>query len=269
MYPHTDVDNILKIKSIYTAFEQKPEKNYCFKGEYHNFWEIVIVQEGEVGISAGSDIHILKKGQAFLHEPMEFHSLWNEGKKEPHIIILSFEATDMPECSSRFFEIEDVEYPKKLLRQIRTAFIFNDICAEGITHKELLDYQLAVKNLEIFLLKTIANGTSENPVIKTRMARNYSLIINVLEKNVHKNLSISEIAHLCNMSEVNLKKTFSKYTGVGIMNYFNRLKMNKAVALLSAGMSVGEVADALGFSNQNYFSTAFKRITGNSPSFYK
>lgn len=269
MYPHTDIDNILKIKSIYSAFEQKINKDCFFKGEYHNFWKIVIVQEGEVGITSGSNIYILKKGQAFLHKPMDFHCLWGEAKNNPHIIVLSFEIADMPECSSGVFEIDDLDYTKNLLQQIRTSFAFQDICTYGILDDSLLDYQLAVKNLELFLLKTISGKKLQITPVQTRMTRNYALIVNVLEKNIHKNLSASEIAQLCNMSEVNLKKTFSKFTGIGIMNYFNHLKMNKAVSLLAQGLSIGEIASALGFLNQNYFSTAFKRIMGNTPSSYR
>ena len=66
-----------------------------------------------------------------------------------------------------------------------------------------------------------------------------------------------------------LKKTFSKYSGIGIKNFYNTMIMNKAKSLLRAGYSVSETASALHFENTNYFSTAFKRITGNSPSHYK
>ena len=91
----------------------------------------------------------------------------------------------------------------------------------------------------------------------------------VLENNVTKPLSVPEIAKMCNMSEINLKKTFSKYSGMGVIKYFNRLKIAEATEMIKNGMSVAETAAALGFANQNYFSTVFKRITGNSPGFYK
>ena len=68
------------------------------------------------------------------------------------------------------------------------------------------------------------------------------------------------------MSEINLQKTFSRYAGVGIMEYFNRIKMRKATELLVEGLSVKETALKLGFHDQNYFSTMFKRITGHTPS---
>ncbi|MBQ2754988.1 MAG: helix-turn-helix transcriptional regulator, partial [Clostridia bacterium] len=62
---------------------------------------------------------------------------------------------------------------------------------------------------------------------------------------------------------------FTKCTGIGIKTYFNKLKVNKAKVLLKEGNSVSDTAYALGFTDQNYFSTMFKRITGNPPTFYK
>ena len=44
---------------------------------------------------------------------------------------------------------------------------------------------------------------------------------------------------------------------------------SEAKQMLSEGEPVTTVADSLGFSSQNYFSTAFKRKTGVSPSEYK
>ena len=68
---------------------------------------------------------------------------------------------------------------------------------------------------------------------------------------------------------INLQKSFSYYAGVGVMEYFNRQKMRRAAELMAEGYSVREAALAVGFSDQNYFSTVFKRITGHSPSAVK
>ena len=45
--------------------------------------------------------------------------------------------------------------------------------------------------------------------------------------------------------------------------------MTEAAGLLGSGLNVTEVADKLGFSSQSYFSTAFRRVMGVSPSAYR
>ena len=48
----------------------------------HNFWEIVCVLEGEVGVASANDLYTLSKGQAVIHSPMEFHNIWSENLKK-------------------------------------------------------------------------------------------------------------------------------------------------------------------------------------------
>ncbi len=269
MYGNLDVRDVFRIKSLHTAFEEQFESNYDFPGERHDFWEIVIVLEGEIGIVAESEVYILKKGQAVIHEPMEFHRLWSEGNSRPRIIIFSFGADGMPKFSAKVFEILDLKSPMKILEQIKNAYETSKMNVEKVKESDGVAYQLALKKLELFILNTISQKIRKNSTEKPKTAKNYATIVNVMENNIENNLSVAQIARLCNMSEISLKKTFSKYSGMGVMAYFNNMKITAAIDMIKNGMTVQETANKLGFSNQNYFSTVFKRITGMPPSAYK
>lgn len=104
MYGYVDLGDVFRIKEIFTAYRHRFESDYYFIGESHDFWEIVIVLDGELGVTAGKDVFVLEKGQAVLHEPMEFHRLWSEGNSCPDIIIFSFSADMMPEYSSKILK---------------------------------------------------------------------------------------------------------------------------------------------------------------------
>ena len=267
MFGYIDVEEIFRIKTMYTAFEQTYKSDYEYVGEHHNFWEIVMVMEGELGVTAGNKVFVLKKGQAVIHEPMEFHRLWSEGNSCPKIIIISFGAVCMPKLSDKVFEITDLEVPETILIDIKNVFEMYKINTIGI--KDKVGYQKVIKNLEMFILEIVSRKIKKTSTVKSQTAKNYTNIVNTMERNIDKNLSVAEIAKFCNMSEINLKKTFSRYSGMGVMAYFNQLKVTAATTMIRNGMTIQETANALGFSNQNYFSTVFKRITGNPPSFYK
>lgn len=269
MFGNVDVNNVFKITALHTAFEEKFHSSYYFNGEYHNFWEMVIVLEGKLGVTAGSDIFQLKKGQAVIHEPMEFHRLWSEGDSQPKIIVFSFSALNMPEYFSKVFEIADTNIPIMILSSIKSAFETKDYNVTGIKDTSNIDYQLSLKRLELFILDRIPHKTRKGGNLESQTAKNYTAIVNILEDNMDKRLSVSDIAELSKMSQINLKKTFSRYSGMGVMEYFNQLKINAAIPMLKNGLSVQETALSLGFLNQNYFSTVFKRITGKSPSHYR
>ena len=266
---HVNLPDVFRIQSIYTAFERFYDYNYQFRGERHNFWELVIVMDGQIGVTANTEVFTLSKGQAILHEPMEFHRLWNVENQCTTIIVFSFKAESVPNYHSKTFEIQDINAAKNVLRRIQSAFCFENRNLIGIKDGSITKSQIALKYLETFVLELFNQQMEVRIPTSSRSMKNYTTIVNILESNVDQNLDIAEIARLCNMSEINLKQTFSKYAGMGVKNYFNRLKVNAAIPMIQNGATVQEVSDSLGFSSPNYFSTVFKRITGHVPSYYR
>ena len=90
-----------------------------------------------------------------------------------------------------------------------------------------------------------------------------------MEQNYHAGLCTADIAQKFSISVAYLKKIFLKYSGCGVMQYYNRLRARVACTYLDKGKSVKETADLLGFGDQNYFSTFFKKAMGMSPTEFK
>ena len=122
--------------------------------------------------------------------------------------------------------------------------------------------------LERWLLLVMRNAT-DNGIVESSGAMRYAEIVNVLQEHLCEQLSAGDVARLCNMSLSNLKKIFTKYAGMGVSRYFTEMKMRRAAVLLQSGKRVGEVANELGFADQNYFSTVFRRIMGVPPGHYR
>ena len=58
--------------------------------------------------------------------------------------------------------------------------------------------------------------------------------------------------------------------GIGIKDYINKIRLTEATHLLvNTDLTIMEIADKTGFSNQQYFSTVFKQAYGTSPSKYR
>ena len=90
------VEKCIRISALFSAFRQVFGKDYYFGGETHDFWELVCVVEGAIGVTAGEDVFLLEAGQAVLHRPMEFHSFWSEKDSCPDIIVVTFTGDIMP-----------------------------------------------------------------------------------------------------------------------------------------------------------------------------
>ena len=58
--------------------------------------------------------------------------------------------------------------------------------------------------------------------------------------------------------------------GLSFVEYLNKVRVYQAKRLLkNTGFMTYEVAEIVGYSNYNYFSTVFKNVTGRAPSDYR
>lgn len=72
------------------------------------------------------------------------------------------------------------------------------------------------------------------------------------------------------MSRSSLYNKLKVLTDMGVNDYINKLRMEKAISLIIfTDLTITEIAEQTGFSTLRYFSTAFKQYTGKSPSAYK
>lgn len=82
-------------------------------------------------------------------------------------------------------------------------------------------------------------------------------------------ITISEIAEQSFISEVYFRKIYKEVFGISPSRAIFEMRIKKAKELLLSGyFRVKEAAWKSGFDNEKYFSTAFKKETGCSPSDY-
>lgn len=82
-------------------------------------------------------------------------------------------------------------------------------------------------------------------------------------------LSVSELARLCYISEVYLRRKFSEYYGLSPKQFILDIRLNRAKQLLSENtLKIGEIATQCGFSGQYHFCRIFKEKLGMTPTEY-
>lgn len=87
------------------------------------------------------------------------------------------------------------------------------------------------------------------------------------EHYTDRNLRISHLASLCDMSENYFRRLFHKKFGKSPIKYINERKIDYATEFLQSGLySVSEVSSIAGFDDIGYFSRIYKKITGEIPS---
>ena len=83
-------------------------------------------------------------------------------------------------------------------------------------------------------------------------------------------ISPEEVAAKLCLSYSSFRKTFKEYTGFSPARFINEVRMSKAKELLTnTSMSIKEVAYNVGYNNHDYFFTAFRHLTGQTPAEYR
>jgi AraC-like DNA-binding protein len=109
-----------------------------------------------------------------------------------------------------------------------------------------------------------------NYLITNEKEDTITLVINFLQNNLDKSLSLSEIATSVNLSASHFASIFKKSTGFSVIEYFNHMKTQKACQYLQfTDLRIAEIAGKLGVEDPYYFSRMFTKIIGMSPNQYR
>lgn len=83
-------------------------------------------------------------------------------------------------------------------------------------------------------------------------------------------LDVNFVATQMAMSRASLYNKLKALTGVSIGDYINKFRMARVMELLAdKELSLLEISEKAGFTNQRYFSTVFKQAYGTTPSKYR
>lgn len=97
-----------------------------------------------------------------------------------------------------------------------------------------------------------------------------SALLEWLEKNLEKPITVELLAEKAHMSRSTLGRCFRECFGVSPMSYVIELRVRKAEQLLRDGATqIRDVAQKVGIDDANYFARLFRKHTGLEPSAYR
>ena len=124
---------------------------------------------------------------------------------------------------------------------------------------EILLYLLETQSLEFCCLFADRPNTSEEIKFK-----------NIIASHIDSDLSISELAYLCNVSLSTFKRRFAVIFNDSPTSWIRQKRMEHAAFLLKYNKErVSNIYVRLGYENHSSFSQSFKSVFGVSPKEYQ
>lgn len=289
-YISVDLRDEIVIKKIYTIHYFEYMNTFSFAGETHNFWEFICVDKGEVNIFMGEKNITLKKGEVAFHKPNEFHRVIANGKSAPNLVVISFycDSSAMNFFEDQILKVNDMERDllAKIISEAKQVFSckLDDPYLTKMTKCDLIPFgseQLIRLNLEYFLIhlirryrnrgispQTVAPSLSKAATLKGE-SEVFNRIHNYMELHLDSRITIEQLCKDNMIGRSQLQKIFQRETGLGIIEYFSKMKIEAAKYMIRTGcMNFTQISEQLGYTSIHYFSRQFKKITGMTPSEY-
>jgi len=106
--------------------------------------------------------------------------------------------------------------------------------------------------------------------VDTEATERINRSISYMEEHLDQPTKVSSLASMIHVSPSYFHSLFKRCTGFAPIDYFTRLRMERARKLLdTTSQSVKEVAAALGYNDPFYFSRVFKAVNRVAPSHYR
>jgi AraC-like DNA-binding protein len=144
--------------------------------------------------------------------------------------------------------------------------LFEDV-QEGLEHGFTLTRLIYAAHSLTHLMGLILRHKDEFYAGETNVRERIARSIEFMKGHLRENLRLSTLAALVNFSRSHYTTVFRRLTGYAPRSYLNHLRMQRAVELLNTTeLSIKQISDQLGFSDQFYFSRAFRQMHNHSPS---
>lgn len=129
---------------------------------------------------------------------------------------------------------------------------------------------LVLQELIVRLMQTKARMVLTTNLQQLANTNRLAYAVKYVQENIHKNLTIRELADKACMSEPNFFRCFKQQYGITPVEYINQQRIQLSMRLLNNTIySISDICFACGYNNLNYFLKVFKKATGDTPASYR
>jgi len=145
--------------------------------------------------------------------------------------------------------------------------VFNRECD---LYKELSSRE-TIEDMRTWLLEVCRAVTDTvNDINKNRANRNIEKMLEFIDENLHKDISLREAAEFIGLSSGYASSIFKEHLGVNYIDYLNGKRVERAKQLLKeTRVNIREIGFKVGFNNIQTFLRTFRKFEGVTPGQYR
>lgn len=255
-------------------WKQRPVKN--------NFFELVLIQEGEGTQCINYNEYDYGKGSIFLLPPLKCHSFTIE--KPTKFVFLKFTDSFFKKINRNTIDrnewFKEAAYILSNYNQLPGDIIKNDLDRSHLGNlismilQESRNYGEESINLITSLMTSILEILIRNikkssyfDLPKSNTDDRITKMLTYINENIDKTelLKVENLADVFMMSTTYVSEYFKKQVHMSLREYIIKAKLKLVeIRLLNSDYTLTEIADELGFTDVSHLSKTFKRYLGTS-----
>ena len=221
---------------------------------HFSYYRLYLVTDGQVEFNINNRPFVMTKGKMYLIRPFSIVSA-TPPESFTHYYMhfnlkgLPFNFLDYYNLSNG---IEFTEQEVVLFKQLLHQFYIDGVKSQLVTYG----------TFALLISKFFKNSTKINPAI-----RKFEPVLKFIDDNLDSPITLEQLAEIMHMNKVYFATSFQKAFKTTPIKFVIEKKMLYAQKLLgNENLNIKEIAYKLGYSNEYYFSSAFKHSMDISPS---
>ena len=242
---------------------------------WHPEMEITYITDGSCNYNINLTNYVVDPGDIIIIKPQSLHSLTlnNNQSVTWNTIVFNFNMLNSSitdGCLLKYIApiINETHELPIIIKKDSVGYskIFDTITSIFDCYENQNDaFELELKSYLFHLLAllykyNLVKFNDNKKELSSDASSKIKTILNYINNNFQKEISIDDLANLCQYSQYHFMRFFKKHLGVTTIQYINNVRLEKASILLSStDSSIMEISLETGFDNLSYFNKLFKR----------
>ncbi|MBU5437842.1 helix-turn-helix domain-containing protein [Tissierella sp. MSJ-40] len=245
---------------------------------WHGEIEIILVLQGTINIRVGNERFLLEENDLILINKNEVHNT-SKTKEDNMLLVLQinpeYYSSYYPRFNKMIFNCKSFLYGKEeqksfdMIRHHLAKIVWE-------LNKKREGYQLIIGAEAHLLAAFLVNNfdhtfiEDEKSVSMNKDIVRLQSIINYINRNMERRITLQEIADNEQLSVYYLSHFIKKNMGMSFQEYLNNIRLDKTVnLLLNSDKTITEISYESGFASTKSLNKLFKDVYDCSPSEYR
>lgn len=240
---------------------------------WHEEMEIKYIVSGSMHIHFGTKVEQVKQGDLVVINSCQYHTnQFEDGEKVVyHLLCVDLSRLGILRDSLAGEENSGVRF-QNIIRNDPDITQYAELMFHGFDSQQ--DSMLHIGLFLAFFANLKRYTENRTGMLSGgKRPRGQEEMVHLAFSYIHEHyaqmIRVADIARQCYVTEAHFCRVFRAFTGMTPVTYINKLRLNKAIAMLEhTDLRFSEIAAQVGFVDSSYLCRNFKKYTGISPSAY-